>query len=91
MSERIPYYDPADGSLIDWLTPEQAADRVGVGVARAIRSKGEIKRVYRALREKHFPTVRQAISQIHSASNNTTRPRNDAGLLFAPDWVREHK
>lgn len=31
------------------------------------------------------------IGQIHQASHTTVRPRNDRGVLFAPDWVVEHR
>ncbi len=31
------------------------------------------------------------IGQLHQASHLTRRPRDERGMLFAPDWVLEHK
>lgn len=31
------------------------------------------------------------IGQLHHASHLTRRPRDERGVLFAPDWVVEHR
>jgi hypothetical protein len=64
---------------------------VKAGGATAIRSKGEIKRLYRATKDRNFATSHQAAGQIHAASKTTTRVRNDDHLVIAPPWILAHK
>lgn len=55
-----------------------AASYVGIGNGRRIR----------ALRPLNG---NMTIEQLHQASRLIRRPRNERGVLFAPDWVVEHR
>src|SRR5712664_2059737 len=85
-----PYYD-ADGRLIDFLPDSKCARYLALGIARAVRSRGEVVRLYRVTRERSFGSARQAIAQLSSGSSTTVRLRNENGIVIAPPWTREHR
>lgn len=55
-----------------------AASSVGIGSGKRIRAIRPLN-------------GNMTIEQLHQASHMTRRPRDERGVLFAPDWVREHK
>jgi len=55
-----------------------AASYVGIGNGKRIRAIRPLN-------------GNMTIGQLHQASHRTRRPRNERGVLFAPDWVLEHR
>ncbi|HWQ52100.1 MAG TPA: hypothetical protein VN442_00345 [Bryobacteraceae bacterium] len=85
MSQNIPYYDPADGRVIDFLDPQKCALLIEAGVAHVIRTKrGEIVRAYRVVRERVFGTA----NGLRDGSRTTRRYRRETGAL-TPREIRE--
>lgn len=88
----IPYYD-SDHKLIDMLSEKKAERYLAAGTAKAIRTKsGRIVRLYRRTSERTYPSEAAAVRAMHaSASQYTTRMRNDWGTIIAPPLHREHR
>ena len=83
----IPYYDPADGKLLNSVTYDVAQQYVARGVAHAIRTKnGRIARLYRRVRERVYGTARDGVASLCAASQTMQRVRCESGVL-----LREHR
>lgn len=90
MSRIIPYYD-VDRHLTNMLSPSEAENYVRLGVARPVRSKGEIVRLYRLPKDRMFANAQQAIGQMRACSNTTRRMTNSAGVIISPPKIVEHR
>jgi hypothetical protein len=86
---KIPYYDPADGRLLNFLSEDAAQQYVADGIAHAVcRRNGRIARLYRRVRERVYLSP----AAVHAAASQTTqRVRDDGGVLIAPPWIRGHR
>ena len=85
----IPYYDSADGRLLNLVRDATAQRYLAGGVARAVRRRnGGIVRLYSVTHER----VHVNAGAIHAAASQTTqRIRDDGGVLIAPPLMREHR
>lgn len=85
----VPYYDSADGRLLNMLSDGEVSRYLANRAARAIRAKsGRVVRLYSIPRERAFDSV----AMLHAAASQTTqRMRDDGGVIIAPPCIREHK
>lgn len=85
----IPYYDAADGRLLNMLSESEAQRYAADGTAHAIRSRaGRIVRLYGITRERVFDSV----AMLHGAASQfTQRVRDEDGVIIAPNPIREHQ
>jgi hypothetical protein len=90
---KIPYYDSADRTLLNFLTPVECERYVTDGTAWAVRAKsGQVSRLYRKALARVYGSAAQAVAGMHaSASGTTERLRDSSGVIFAPPETREHK
>jgi hypothetical protein len=88
----VPYYDCADGRLLNMLSEDNAERYLSTGAARAIRSKkGRVVRLYSVPTERVPGSISAAISAMHaSASQTTHRMRDKNGVLISAPTAREH-
>lgn len=86
----IPYYDP-DHTLIAFISKKNAERYVEAGTAAAVRSRGEIVRVYRKARARVFSSRTESVRSMTSAASLTTTRLNVDGLNISAPIVRQHK
>ena len=88
----IPYIDPADGKLLDVVSPEKAEHFVAIGIAHPMRTKtGRIRRLYRRTCERAYGSAKDGVWALHAASVTTQRIRGVEGIHIAGPRIREHK
>ena len=88
---KIPYYG-ADHRLLNLLSESEAERYAKDGTARAVRSKGTIKRLYYRERERVYGSGASAVIAFSHAANGTTeRVKDDRGVVIAPPFIRQHR